>query len=288
MYFIYIIIPSKAKPERSGDAKLKGLNEIASCLKIRQLDFLFKNPMKSGKKNNKTMKLFSATAVTLFSLATVFVATIAWFAMNKNTEGNGLNISVVQDEVSIQTVAIHRCILNQSTTTNLVFDSQNTTGTLVLPDYSELNKSQPTLLLFKLSGDQSSTADKIRITATSTNTSYVTEITEDNYDAFPFSSAICFKTIAVTSESFPFNSVSTSSLSEPVSFVEMAGSAFTGFNTTINVFDGAALENPPTDPLTYLGVILDYYDDALQYLSSCNTGNEYRLSFAFDFSMSVE
>ena len=243
--------------------------------------------MKSGKKNNKTMKLFSATAVTLFSLTTVFVATIAWFAMNKNTDGNGLNISVVQDNTSIQTVAIHRCILNQSTTDNLVFDSERTTGTLVLPDYSELNKSQPTLLLFELSGDQSSTADKIRITATSTNTNYVTEITGDNYNNFPFSSAVCFKTIAVTSDTFPFNSVLASSLSEPISFVEMTENAFSGFNTTIDVFNGTALVNPPVAPLTYLGVILDYYDDALQYLSSCNTGNEYRLNFAFDFSMSV-
>ena len=51
--------------------------------------------MKSGK-NNKTFKLFAATGVTLFSLVSVFAATIAWFAMNKNADGNGLNISVAR------------------------------------------------------------------------------------------------------------------------------------------------------------------------------------------------
>lgn len=243
--------------------------------------------MKSGK-NNKTLKLLGATAVTLFSLVTVFAATIAWFALNDNTNGNGLTITVTQDEDSVETVAIHRCILNQSTTTNLVFDSQATTDTLVLPDYSELNKSQPTLLLFELSGDEASTADKIKITATSTSDNYVTEITEDNYNSFPFSSAICFKTIAVTSATFPFNSVTAGNLSEEISFVTIEDDAFTGFNKTITIFDGSTMANPPAQPLTYLGVVLDYYDDALQYISSCNTGNEFRLGFVFDFSMSVE
>ena len=49
--------------------------------------------MKSGKKNNKLMKLFGATSVTLFSLTTVFVATIAWFAMNNNVGGNGTTVT---------------------------------------------------------------------------------------------------------------------------------------------------------------------------------------------------
>ncbi len=50
--------------------------------------------MKSGSK--KTTKILAATAVTLFSLVTVFVATIAWFAMNDNTNGNGLTVSVAR------------------------------------------------------------------------------------------------------------------------------------------------------------------------------------------------
>ena len=51
--------------------------------------------MKSGK-NNKVLKLIGATAVSLFSLLSVFVATMAWFAMNTKTDGSGLNVGVVQ------------------------------------------------------------------------------------------------------------------------------------------------------------------------------------------------
>lgn len=51
--------------------------------------------MKSGK-NNKTLKLAAATGVTLFSLTTVFVATIAWFAMNTDVGGNGMSVTVAK------------------------------------------------------------------------------------------------------------------------------------------------------------------------------------------------
>ena len=48
--------------------------------------------MKSGK-NKKTLKIAGATSVTLFSLVSVFAATIAWFAMNNKTDGSGLAIT---------------------------------------------------------------------------------------------------------------------------------------------------------------------------------------------------
>ena len=242
--------------------------------------------MKSGK-NNRTLKLLGATAVTLFSLVTVFAATIAWFALNENVDGSGMSITIAEDNNYVESVAIHRCILNQSTVDTLVFDNVPTASRLVVPDYSELNKSQPTLLLFALSGDESSMASDIKITATSTNDNYVTEITEDNYDSFPFSTTVCFRTIAVTTASFPYSNVQTSALSDLVSFVTVSENVFTDFNQNITIFDGATMTNSPTVPLTYVGVIVDYYDEALQYLSACNTGNEYRLGFDFDFSMSV-
>lgn len=226
--------------------------------------------------------------MTLFSLCVLFVATLAWFAANKEVDGGGLEITIAKPEETVETVAVHRCILNQSTTDKLVFDSEPSAETLVLPDYSELNKSQPTLLLFVLSGDETSMAENIKITATSTNSNYVTEITDSNYNSFPFSSAIVFKTLAVTSQTFPFQNVTTNTLSETKTFVTMDEIAFTGFNQEISIFDGSTMQNAPSVPLTYIGVIIDYYDEALAYISSCNTGNEHRLNFTFDFSMSVE
>ena len=49
--------------------------------------------MKSGK-NKKTLKIAGATSVTLFSLVSVFAATIAWFALNDNVNGDGMNVTV--------------------------------------------------------------------------------------------------------------------------------------------------------------------------------------------------
>ena len=45
-------------------------------------------------KSKTTLKIVSATSVTIFSLLTVFVATWAWFAMNQNVDGSGLNVKV--------------------------------------------------------------------------------------------------------------------------------------------------------------------------------------------------
>lgn len=57
--------------------------------------------MKSGK-NKKLIKLAGATCVTLFCLVSVFTAAIAWFALNDNTNGNGLRVSVARgSDISI-------------------------------------------------------------------------------------------------------------------------------------------------------------------------------------------
>ena len=61
--------------------------------------------MKSGSK--KTTKIFAATAVTLFSLVTVFVATIAWFAMNENVGGNGMSITTTRMDGKLKYVYFH-------------------------------------------------------------------------------------------------------------------------------------------------------------------------------------
>ena len=58
--------------------------------------------MKSGRKNNKSLKIVGATAVTLFSLVSVFAATIAWFALNTDVNGSGMSVTVANgSELSI-------------------------------------------------------------------------------------------------------------------------------------------------------------------------------------------
>lgn len=53
-------------------------------------------------KNRKTLKIAGATSVTLFSLVSVFAATIAWFALNNNVSGNGMRVNVASgSDISI-------------------------------------------------------------------------------------------------------------------------------------------------------------------------------------------
>lgn len=57
--------------------------------------------MKSGR-NNKNLKLFAATGVTLFCLTSVFTAAIAWFALNANADGTGMSVTAANgSELSV-------------------------------------------------------------------------------------------------------------------------------------------------------------------------------------------
>ena len=58
-------------------------------------------------KSKTTLKIVSATSVTIFSLLTVFVATWAWFAMNQNVDGNGMNIQVSRMNGKLSYVYFH-------------------------------------------------------------------------------------------------------------------------------------------------------------------------------------
>jgi len=240
-------------------------------------------------RSEKNLKIVAATGVTLFSLVASFAATYAWLVTKQESQASITQFRVTSDLSSCSSITIHRCILNQSNDSKYAFDTENAidNNNLVIPDYSELNTSQPLLLLFTLSGNESSSADKIKLTASSSSDTYVEEITDDNYNSFPFSSAVYFQSIYFTTPNFPFDNVTRSNLSSLTSFVEISGNVFSGFNKDIDLFDGESLENPPSDPLTYVGVVMDYYDLAIKYISFYNTGNERRLNFDYDFKMSI-
>lgn len=258
--------------------------------------------MSTRKLNKKSLKIVGATTIALFSLVTVFTATIAWFALNQTVGSNGMNIKVKEAGSAFSKLTVHKCNLNESTEAKLVFHSEPITNAsdYTLSNYSDLHKSEPILLLFKLSAAnnnstatdiENSKASNVKISAESTNSSYTSNITEANHSSFPFSTSVYFRSIASSTNSFPFGNVVTdnliiSSFADPTNLSPSDATA--GFNKNIAVYDGSNDSQVSSSAtLYYVGVILDYYDSALTYLFSQNIGTEYSLTFSCDFTMNI-
>ena len=254
--------------------------------------------------SKKNIKIVGATSLALFSLVTVFTATFAWFVLNNNVGGKGMIVKVEEAGSAFSKLTVHKCNLNESTETKLVFHSEPITNTsdYTLSNYSDLHKSEPILLLFKLSAAntnatatdiENSKASNVNISAESTNSSYTSNITEANHSSFPFSTSVYFRSIASSTNSFPFINVVVNDLNENTSaFANLTSlnpsNPSAGFSKNISVYDGSNDSNITSETtLYYVGVILDYYDSALTYLFSQNIGTEYSLTFSCDFTMNI-
>ena len=118
-------------------------------------------------KNNKTnLKILGATMVTLFSLVTVFTATIAWFSLNKTTHGDGMKAIVTKLSGRLDYVEFHDISTIEETETDkiyhfdkevfttITYNYEAETATydnddiFVMNDYSPLNQEHPLLVLF--------------------------------------------------------------------------------------------------------------------------------------------
>lgn len=58
-------------------------------------------------KNINKLKIIAATSMTIFSLACVFVATIAWFSANRAVNGNGNGFEIGNEDGIIESVKLH-------------------------------------------------------------------------------------------------------------------------------------------------------------------------------------
>ena len=233
--------------------------------------------MKKRLLKRATKNIIAATAMGLFSLFTVFTATIAWFMSNLNTPISGMEVRVKMIDVDFNTMTVHRCDLSSSTSTVLSFYEEpsftvsntgaiETTAGIDMDNYSDLNHTQPVLLLFTL--DDDIYEDDIVISAVSDNENFVYTITEDNIGNFPFSSAVRFKSAGYTGNSFPFNNVVINDLTTTSSFVNINNGSAT-YNYTIEPFHGTR-----HTVIKYVAIVLDYYSEAIQYIFSQNLGFE--------------
>ena len=103
-------------------------------------------------KRKKNIKIVAATGMSIFTLVTVFTATMAWFALNNDVDSHGMIIRVKNDSQSyFSGLSIHRCYTNESSSTRFVFKTAAATSSeYKIDDYSQLNTTQPVLLLFPL------------------------------------------------------------------------------------------------------------------------------------------
>jgi len=210
----------------------------------------------------------------IFSLASVFSATYAWFAMNESASASGMVLKVNDTGSSLALLSIHRCNLSASTDANLVFYSEPdvivsssgiSNASVNMDNYSDLNRTQPILLLFGLN-DGVNEAD-VTITAKSENEEYVSTITSENISAFPFSTSVCFKSASYTNADFPFDNVAVSSLVNSSSFVEIENNALSNYSSQIEIFSGSQNRT-----ITYVAVVMDYYPEAREVLLTNNVG----------------
>ena len=123
---------------------------------------------KNGSKT--TLKIIAATSMSIFSLTSVFSACIAWFAMNKNTNAEGAQVSVEPASGYFYKLSIHNAVVVSDD--QYRFDT-NPWGTIQIENwrtrrlitnfssdscfmgsYDYLEKTHPVLFLFQL-GDYS-------------------------------------------------------------------------------------------------------------------------------------
>lgn len=248
------------------------------------------------KNGSKKGKIAVATLVAIFALANSFAATYAWFAMNTNVTGGGMNVRVNNEGQALSMLTIHRCNSSASTDDNLVFFSEPAVtisqsgisdAYVAMDNYSDLNKSQPLLLLFGLNDGVK--ASDVRITAKSDNEEYVDTITEANISAFPFSTTVSFKSAGFTTNEFPFGNVPASSLTQSSSFVTIENHAYSSFSSNINLFTGSG-----DSTLKYVAVVMDYYPEAREVLLTNNVGvdliavnNNNVISFICDWTLEI-
>ena len=234
----------------------------------------------------------------IFTLASVFSATFAWFNLLVNTDANASNIPILKQGMSLSALSIHKSDLSHSTTTNTLFQSVVSGGVsvdeegevtyidqdVIVDDYSQLHRTQPLMFLFTLN-DGVIDSD-VQIKATTETTSPITgQLSE--VDGNPLSSIVQFRSCSFTASEFAaitetntyegetvtqYN-IQSSALGAAARFVKMnesqtAWAEDDNFDQEIVLYAGSA-----STEIKYVVVIMDYYDHALDIISSLNMTN---------------
>lgn len=114
--------------------------------------------------NKRSLKIVGATSIALFSLVTVFTATIAWFSLNQKVGSNGMTVRVKEETGRLNKIEIFKLDkrLDESTPVKYsFFDTPAATiygegadgNAVLMDDYNPLNPDNPVLILFTLENE---------------------------------------------------------------------------------------------------------------------------------------
>ena len=117
-------------------------------------------------KNKRSLKIVGATFVSLFSLVTVFTATMAWFAFNTDVSGDGMQVKVTTLSGRLNYVEFHDIQKIDTETGSKIYQFKKTafstitynwetgtssssgSNTFVMSNYSPLVQEHPLLVVF--------------------------------------------------------------------------------------------------------------------------------------------
>ena len=118
------------------------------------------------KTSKKNLKIAVATTIALFSLATVFTATIAWFALNQKVNSNATTLNAKQVNGRLNRIDIYElndqlnpisngAYVFKSTPTSTIF-GDGTSKLVTIREFEQLDFDHPIMILFTLTDEYTS------------------------------------------------------------------------------------------------------------------------------------
>ena len=267
--------------------------------------------MASGKNNKKTIKIISATLMCIFSLFITFTGTIAWFTAVRETNNNvddfgvkdlgehvnNIEFHAFEGEITQNGNTYYTFSTSPSGSVSIVDGVATQTGSMNMGTFSIDNPHHPILILFELKD-----SGEINFGA-STNSNYMAS---NSYTLQasnnPLSSIVEFYRFTYSSTSSDATSLSSRTINvggtnyyslktnefvrgtNSISFPEINNNGdYTGnFRSEIVLYNGVS------NGLSYVGIVIDYYQESLEYVYSYYLGHPLLndgLSFSCDWEM---
>lgn len=263
---------------------------------------------------SKNAKIISATAVAIFTLLASFSGTFAWFEARRSANVDTGDFQVVNLGENVTGVAFHEFngvvdgnyTFKTTATGSVTIDPATGTavqaGTPTMPTYSLEYPHQPILMLLTVkqdSGDASISVSNDSVYIADPNPAGgKTPYNIAQHNTHPLSSVAKFiaftysteedesqnithnisiesnnsadQTVILENASSPF-AVPKSALDNSKkwkSFVDINNGEYNGFSPRKNIYTGT------TANYTYIGIVVEYYSESLEYIYSYYMGNE--------------